>query len=284
VTQMGNGGTAGNGFRAGVEILRAGVLGAVSEVHVWTNRPIWPQAVPTPPETPPVPGHLDWYLWLGGAPDRPYHPIYHPFKWRGWYDFGTGALGDMACHIMNLPFMGLGLDAPIRVEAKTTERFDDCYPAGSTITYDFPARGDRGAVKLVWYDGTMSPPQGLLGDRELTAGGSLTIGERGSLYAGGDGGGGWELLPKEGEKLEPPEPWLPRSPGHHAEWLAACRGEGETLSPFSHAGPFTESVLLGNVALRLGRQIHWDAARMKAIGCPEADALIRRGYRPGFSI
>jgi len=284
VTQMGNNGTAAAGFRAGVEALRAGVLGTVSEVHVWTNRPVWPQAIPTPTETPPVPKHIDWYLWLGGAPDRPYHPSYLPFNWRGWYDFGCGALGDMACHTMNLPFQGLELDAPTRVVAESTELFDDSFPAGSRITYDFPARGDRAALKLIWHDGSMAPPEGVLGDRKPSGSGCLIVGERGSMYSPDDYGRKQELIPNEGEKLGYPEPWLPRSPGHHAEWLAACRGEGEAMSSFRHAGPFTETVLLGVVALRAGKPILWDPVRMKAKGCPEADPFIRRDYRPGFSI
>ncbi|MEW6074042.1 MAG: Gfo/Idh/MocA family oxidoreductase [Planctomycetota bacterium] len=284
VTQMGNNGTAADGFRAGVEVLQAGVLGAVSEVHVWTNRPIWPQAIPTPAETPPVPDSLHWYLWLGGAPDRPYHPAYHPFAWRGWYDFGTGALGDMACHTMNLPVLGLRLDAPTRVEAKSTPLFDDSYPAGCRITYDFPARGDRGPLTFTWYDGSMSPPPGILGDREVPGSGCLVVGERGSLFSPDDNGMAHELLAKPGEVLTPPPPSLPRSPGHHAEWLAACRGEGQTLSHFGHAGPFTETVLLGNLALRVGKPIVWDSAALRATSSPEADALIRRAYRRGFSI
>ena len=284
VTQMGNGGTAGDGFRAGVELLQSGGIGTVTRAHVWTNRPIWPQAIPTPTETPPIPESLKWYLWLGGAPDRPYHPAYHSFKWRGWYDFGTGALGDMACHTMNLAYLGLKLDAPTRVVAETTERFDDSYPAGCKITYTFPARGERGPLEMIWYDGTMSPPAGLLGEREVPNSGCFIEGERGALFSPGDNGGGYELLPMGGATIEQPAPFLPRSPGHHQEWIAACKGEGKTLSPFAHAGPFTETVLLGNLALRVGKPILWDTEAMHAKGCPEADPLIRRTYRPGFGI
>ncbi len=284
VTQMGNNGTAADGFRAGVEFLQSGALGHVSEVHVWTNRPIWAQAVPTPTDTPSVPQHIHWYLWLGCAPDRPYHKAYHPFSWRGWYDFGTGALGDMACHTMNLPYMGLNLDAPTRVVAESTELFPDSYPKGCRIAYDFPARGNRGALRFTWYDGSMAPPKGILGDREVTNSGCVVVGERGKLYSPNDNGSSFELLPNPGEELARPAASLPRSPGHHAEWLAACRGEGTTLSPFSHAGPFTETVLLGNLALRVGKPILWDSKRLAAEGCPEADALIRRAYRAGFSI
>ncbi len=284
VTQMGNGGTAGNGFRAAVELLQSGALGAVSRVHVWTNRPIWPQAIPTPTDNPPIPESLKWYLWLGGAPDRPYHPAYHAFRWRGWYDFGTGALGDMACHTMNLAYMGLELDAPTRVSAESTQVYDDSYPAGCKITYAFPARGKRGPLELIWYDGEMSPPAGLLGARKMPRSGSLIVGERASLFSGGDNGGGYEILPVDGAVIEQPAPFLPRSPGHHQEWVAACKGEGRTLSDFAHAGPFTETVLLGNLALRVGKPIEWDADAMRVKRCPEADPLIRRTYRQGFGI
>ena len=284
VTQMGNQGTAQDGFRTGVELLRARVLGAVREVHIWTNRPVWPQALPTPTEIQPVPKHIDWYLWLGCAPDRPFHQAYLPFKWRGWYDYGCGALGDMACHTVNLAYMGLELDAPTRVVAESTPLFDDCYPAGCRITFDFPARGEREALKLVWYDGTMRPPADLLEGREMPGSGCLILGERGSMFSPDDYGRVQEIRLADGAQVPTVAPTLPRSPGHHEEWLAAIRGDGKTLSNFSHAGPFTEAVLLGNLALRVGKPIDWDAKRMVARGCPEAEALIRRQYRPGFSI
>jgi len=283
-TQMGNQGTAQDGFRAGVQALRAGALGRVSEVHIWTNRPVWPQAIETPEDEPEVPEHLHWNEWLGCAPERPYHPAYLPFLWRGWYDFGTGALGDMACHTVNLAYMGLELDAPTRVEAQSTELFADSYPAGSRIVYSFPARGERAALKYTWYDGSMRPAGDLLGGAEIPGSGCLVVGERGTMFSPDDYGSQQEFRPEDGSELPLPEPAFAKSPGHHAEWLAACRGEGETMCHFGHAGPFTEAVLLGNLAVRLGKTIEWDSRAMKAKGLSEADALIRREYRGGFSI
>ncbi len=282
VTQMGNQGTSHSGFRAGVEALRAGILGDVTEVHVWTNRPVWPQALERPAETPEVPEGLHWDLWLGAASERPYHPAYLPFKWRGWYDFGSGALGDMACHTMNLPYMGLALDAPTRVTAETTGLFEETFPAGAKITYSFPARGDRLPVTLTWYEGQTRPADDILGGEEVPGSGCLIIGDRGTLFSPDDYGGRQVLKSSAGGELERPEPSLPRSPGHHAEWLAACRGEGETLSHFGHAGPFAETVLLGNLALRLDRPVDWEPTRMRARNCPQAHPLIHRDHREGF--
>lgn len=286
-TQMGNQGTSRDGFRDGVQALRAGVLGPVHEVHIWTNRPVWPQAIDRPQGDQPIPDHLHWDEWLGCAPDRPFHSGYHPFKWRGWYDFGTGALGDMACHTVNLAYMGLGLGNPEHIEAVSTGLFAETYPAGARITYSFPANSARRAVRMTWYDGKMRPDDQLLGGRKIPGSGALIVGERGSMFSPDDYGSKQELFDDKGKPmaieagaLEP----LPRSPGHHKEWLAACRGEGQALSHFGHAGPFTECMLLGNLAVRLQKPIQWDAKAMRATGCPEADALIRRDYREGFGI
>src|SRR5262245_42516490 len=161
-TQMGNGGTASNGFREGVEIIRSGALGPIHEVHVWSNRPIWPQGIDRPKNTTPVPGTLSWDLWLGTAPARDYNPAYAPFAWRGWWDFGTGALGDMACHTVNLPFMGLELGYPTSIEAETSGSNGDSYPKWSMIRFQFPARGALAAVKLTWYDGGKKPSAEIL--------------------------------------------------------------------------------------------------------------------------
>lgn len=286
-TQMGNQGTASSGFRAGVDNLRAGILGPVAEVHIWTNRPVWPQAIERPEGAQEIPAGLHWEEWLGCAPERPYHNSYHPFKWRGWYDFGTGALGDMACHTVNLAYMGLDLGAPETVEARSTKLFSDTYPAGSRIEYNFAAREGKPAVKLTWYDGKERPDAQLLGGRAIPRSGAMIIGERGIMTSDNDYGSKQtvrghnnEALTIEASAIKP----LPKSPGHHKEWLAACRGEGQTLSHFGHAGPFTECMLLGNLAVRLEKKIEWDAAGMKAKGCPEADALIRRKYENGHGI
>jgi len=287
VTQMGNQGTASGGLRTGVEALRADIVGEVTQVHLWTNRPIWPQAVERPAEAPPAPETLDWDLFLGCAEERPYHPAYHPFKWRGWLDFGTGALGDMACHTMNLVYLGLELGQPLRVEAETTPRFAESYPAGGKVTFHFPARGAKPPVALTWYEGSMRPPAGLLGpERELPGSGCLVVGSEGTLYSPDNYGTRLELTMNDGSEPPPmPAQSLPRSPGHHAEWLRAIRGEGpRPMSHFGHAGPFTEAVLVGDLALRLGRSIQWDAENLRAVDVPSAEPLVRRQYRAGFGI
>lgn len=285
-TQMGNQGTASGGLRTGVEALRADILGEVTRVHLWTNRPVWPQAVERPTDTPPVPEGLSWNHFLGCAPERPYNPAYHPFKWRGWLDFGTGALGDMACHTMNLVYLGLELGAPLWVEAETTPLFSDSYPAGGKVTFHYPARGSKPPVTLIWYEGAMRPPEGLLGEQKIPGSGCLVVGSEGTLFSPDDYGTRLEVKMYDGSEPPPmPEQSLPRSPGHHAEWIRACKGEGPLpMSNFGHSGPFTEAVLTGDLALRLARPIQWDAANMRAVGMPEADALIRREYRDGFGI
>ena len=286
VTQMGNQGTSSGGLRTGVEALRAGIIGEVGQVHLWTNRPVWPQAIERPTETPSVPKGLSWDLFLGCAEERSYHPAYHPFKWRGWLDFGTGALGDMACHTMNLVYLGLELGAPTKVEAETTKLFSDSYPAGGKVTFHFPARGGKPPVILTWYEGSMRPPAGLLGERKIPGSGCLAIGSEGTLFSPDDYGTRLDITMADGSAAPPmPEASLPRSPGHHQEWLRAIKGEGPTpMSHFGHAGPFTEAVLTGDLALRLSSPIQWDAKNMRAVGTPEADPLIRRSYREGFGL
>jgi predicted dehydrogenase len=284
-TQMGNQGTASEGFRRGVEIVQAGTLGAVREVHIWTNRPVWPQGLDRPAETPPVPPHLQWDLWLGPAPERPYHPAYLPFNWRGWCDFGTGALGDMGCHTANLPFMALQLGLPQTVEAESSGVNAETFPRWSIIRQEFPARGDLPPVRLTWYDGGQKPPAELLLGQAMSESGCLLIGDRGTLFSPGDYGGEFKLLPEDRfADYEGPEPTLPRSPGHHQEWIRACKGGPPAMSHFEYAAVLTEMLLLGNVALRLGQKITWDAAEMKAVNCPEADRYLRRTYRQGWEL
>ncbi len=288
-TQMGNGGNATAGARANVELIRAGVLGPVREVHAWSDRPgtVWPQGLDRPAETPPVPATLHWDLWLGVAPERPYHPAYHPARWRGWWDFGTGALGDMGCHICNVAFWALDLRDPTTVRAEVSDRHPETGPVSSRIIWEFPARGDRPAVRLFWYDGGRMPPPELVGGRSLPDNGSILVGDRGTLLIPSADGSRRVLLPEDRfAGLKPPEPTLPRSPGHHAEWIAACKdasADRGAMSRFERAAVMTEALLLGNVAIRAGREIAWDAQAMKVTNAPEADAFVRAAYRPGWS-
>ena len=288
-TQMGNQGTSDNNLRTAVEIIRAGALGEVREVHVWTNRPIWPQGMKQRPAAQDVPQGVHWDLWLGTAPTRPYNEAYMPFAWRGWWDFGTGALGDMACHTMNLPYMALQLGQPTTVVARRGQLSPESPPGrdeGCTITYDFPARGKLPAVRLYWYEGNDNlPPRSLFHGQRMVNSGCLIVGARGTLYSPSDYGGSYQLLPEATFKVyQPPKPTLPRSPGHHAEWIRACKGGPAAMSNFDYAGPFTEVVLLGNVAIRAGKRINWNSEQLRARNLPEADQFIRREYRKGWTL
>jgi predicted dehydrogenase len=291
-TQMGNQGTSRDGFRQGVETIQAGAIGKIMEVHVWTNRPVWPQGMARPTDTPTVPPTLDWDLFLGTAPARPYHPAYHPFKWRGWWDFGTGALGDMGCHTANLAFMGLKLTSPLSVEAENSEFSRDSFPTWSVIRMNFPARGDLPPVRWTWYDGADQKPawvidklNGLIEGEELANSGLVLIGNKGKLYSPDDYGEKWTLLPKNKfEGFTPPDPTLSRSPGHHAEWIRACKGGEPALSNFSYAGPLSETILLGNIAMYTGKKIRWDGKRCKVTNDSESNDLVRRMYREGWEL
>jgi predicted dehydrogenase len=293
-TQMGNNGHARPGLRQLVDWVKGGLIGPVREVHVWSDRPTdwWPQGVERPAPAA-VPEHLDWDLWLGPAPERPYGPGYHPFDWRGFIDFGTGALGDMGCHIIDAPCWALDLTGDCTVEAIHEGMTAESYPKWSVVTYQFPARGARPAVTMTWHDGGRRPPRpaGLPDDLWPTgrgAGGCLFVGERGQIL-GGHMGRPPTLLDADGTPVpaadvDAPAATLPESPGHYVEWVNACRGGPAALSHFDYAAPLTETVLLGNLAIRLGKRIEWDAKSMKATNAPEADALVRREYRKGWEV
>jgi len=290
-TQVGNAGHAGEGLRLTREWIQAGVIGPVREVHCWSDRPghFWKQNLERPTDTPPVPAELDWNLWLGAAPERPYHPVYCPRAWRGWFDFGTGAMGDMAVHNMDPAYYALDLDAPVAAEAQTSQPLmNESYPAWSILTYEYAPRGDRPAVKVIWYDGGKMPPRpaALEADRNLNDNGIYFVGDKGVILAGGWAGTP-RLIPESRMKgFQMPPRTIPRSIGHHAEWIQACK-EGKpqlATAGFAYSGPYTESLLVGNLALRLQKRIEWDSAAMKATNAPEADALIRKTYRPGFGI
>jgi predicted dehydrogenase len=286
-TQMGNQGTASSGLRKAAALVRAGALGTVKEVHVWTDRPIWPQGVSRPEPTA-VPPNVHWDLWLGSAPERPYsgvmqpnkHPPYHDFNWRGWWDFGTGALGDMACHNMNLAFMALDLRDPSSVEAETSGHNKESYPKWSVIRYTFPARGERPALTMTWYDGGKKPPEQLFLADKPGKNGSLIVGEKGTLYTG-DNGNRFSIVGSAAE----PKVDFPKSPGHFVEFVRAIKGGEPAMSNFpDYAGPLTETVLLGNLAVWAGTKVEWDAKNLKALHASELEPLIKPTYRKGYSL
>jgi predicted dehydrogenase len=290
VTQMGNNGHGGEGLRLTYEYIHDGAIGPIREVHVWSDRPKgwWPQGIDRPTDKPPVPKNLDWNLWLGPAPERPYSPAYVHFKWRGWFDFGTGALGDMAVHNADPAFFCLDLGAPDFVEAETSEVKKETYPEWQIITYHFPARGKMPPVTMKWYDGGKLPPRPEeLGEgKELDKNGILFVGEKGKMLCPGWSGPP-TLLPESRMKEYPvPAKTLPRSIGHRQEWIQACKDNNPkgALASFEYSGPFTEALLVGNLAVRLGKKIEWDSKNMKAKNAPEADALINKKYRKGWEI
>jgi predicted dehydrogenase len=288
-TQMGNQGHAGPGVRTACEIVWSGAIGDVRTVYIWTNRPTWPQDIPRPADKPPVPETLDWDLWLGPAPYRPYNPAYMPHRWRGWWDFGCGALGDMGCHIMDPPFWVLNLGAPTSVEpVKIVGGNEETGPKASIIRYEFPQRGKMCPVTVYWYDGGILPPRpdGVPENEQLGEGnnGSLFIGDKGILTTGCYGNG-TRLLPESRmQTYELPPKTIPRARGHYREWILACKGGEPAGSNFEYAGPLTEMVSLGNVALRAKEKIYWDAKNMRVTNVPDANKYVRREYRSGWSL
>lgn len=288
-TQMGNQGTADNSMRKNAYIVRSGALGALKAVHVWTNRPIWPQGGDRPAEKP-VPENLKWDLWLGPAPERPFGDGYHPFAWRGWWDFGTGALGDMACHTFNLPYMACDLKFPTSVVAQSSGHNKDSYPKWSRITFEFPATKLRPAIPVYWYDGGQLPPidlfqggkfEDLVADGKLSDSGSLIIGEKDKLYTPGDYGGGGRFIHTDPQPVD-----FPESPGHWEEFIRAIKGGPQATSNFpDYSGPLTETILLGNLAVWAdGKKIEWDAKGLKVKNAPEVMNIVRNRYRGKYTL
>lgn len=268
------------------EWIWAGAIGNVREVHIWSDRPIWPQGIDRPHDTPAVPDTLDWDKWLGPAPVRPYHPIYVPFKWRGWYDFGTGALGDMGCHSLVHVVKALKLGYPSSIHASSTRIFQETFPLGSTVHYQFPARGELPPVKLTWYDGGLKPerPEGLEDNRAFGSDGLILVGDKGTLLCGFTGGGP-RLIPETRMKdFTRPQKTLPRSIGHYKEWVEACKGGKPAGCNFGIGTFVTEIVLLGNIALRTGKHLLWDGAGIKFTNEPEANNLLHYEYRNGWAL
>ncbi len=278
-TQMGNQGTALAKMRKAAAEIQAGQLGDVKEVHVWTNRPVWPTGGDRPsPER--VPGYLHWELFLGPAPYRPYARGYHPFAWRGWWDFGTGALGDMGCHTMNLPYRALNLRDPISVEAETPGHNGDSYPPWSIVTYEFPATDARPAVTMKWYEGGKKPSPEVFGDIVPSNSGALFVGSQGKRYVPGDYADGEHQLLGDVVSVDVD---YRKSPGHFQEWIDAIRGGEPAESNFpDYSGPLTETVLLGNLAIWSGHKVQWDAENLKPTNDPDLDTIVRREYRHGY--
>jgi len=298
-TQMGNQGHSGEGARLVCEWIADGAIGQVREVHAWTDRPVWPQGIDRPKETPPVPETLDWDLWLGPAPFRPYHPAYLPFNWRAWLDFGTGALGDMACHVLDPAFWALKLENPISVEASHSydvremwKRVDnkETYPRASIVHYRFPARGNMPAMRLTWYDGGLLPPR----PDELEPGRPLEQSRSNGLIIGDKGivrysqyGDSPRIIPESKMKAyKLPPKTIPRIEGSHEEnWVKACKGGKPACSNFDYSGPFTEMVLLGSIALRYpGERLQWDGKNVKFTNNREANKYVKPTYREGWSL
>jgi len=306
-TQMGNQGSAADGLRRAVEVIQAGVIGHPKELHVWSNRPIWPQGMARPEGSNPVPDHLDWNLWLGPAAMRPYlEGVYHDFKWRGWNDFGTGALGDMACHTVNMPFRALKLGYPSVVECEMASRiYGETYPLTSRIRFEFPERDGLPPLKFWWYDGSpkaefkpMRPYPNLVKDvvnisGKMPESGCLIVGEKGSIFSPDDYGSKF-LIQMEGEKTFTPGEeheaakavpvTIARSPGHNQEWFDMMKGGAPAYSNFDISAYLTEIILLGCIALRVGEgvRMEWDGPGMKSPNCPEAAKFVKRENREGW--
>jgi predicted dehydrogenase len=303
-TQMGNQGTAANGLRRAAELIQKGELGQVKEVHVWTNRPIWPQApkVMARLEKADIPATVHWDEFLAGSPDRAFGKGYHPFNWRGWWDFGTGAIGDMACHTANMVFMGLKIAHPTKVSAEAGDVNPETCPSWAHVTMEFAKRGDMVPVTLHWYEGKrdgkkMLPSDELVaralkvsGQSKLVDSGSLLVGEKGIAYSPDDYGANvfFETGPKTGNNTKPEG--MPSNnkgdQGQKDEWVQAIKDNkpATALSNFDYAAPLTEAFLLANVAIRTGKPFGWDGANFKVSGNDQAMKYIKQEYRKGWEV
>ncbi len=301
-TQMGNQGHSSEEVRLICEWIQAGAIGDVREVHCWTNRPVWPQGISRPKETPAVPEGLDWDLWIGPSPMRPYNPIYLPFNWRAWMDFGAGALGDMACHVMDAAFWSLKLKYPVSVEAshgyevrEMWKRVDnkETYPQSEVVHYQFPARENMPPVKVHWYDGGIMPelPEDLEQGRKIPESGTIFVGDKGKLmcdcYSERP-----TIFPEEKMKAflpnRPPKT-LTRvkggSDGHEQDWIRACKDGKPASSNFDYSGPFTETVVMGNLAvLNPGKKLLWDGEKMQVTNDKKANAYVKPNFREGWTL
>jgi len=287
-TQMGNQGQASEGTRLMCEWIWDGAIGPIREVLAWTNRPAgaWPQGVERPKDSEPIPDGLNWDMWLGLAPYRPYHSIYMPFRWRGWCDFGTGSLGDMGCHVLDPVFRALKLGHPTSVHAECTPFNHDSYPSASTVYYEFPARADMPPLKLTWYDGGRLPerPEELEAGRRMPESGTIFVGDKGKIISD-EYSGAPRIIPESKMKAyKVPPKTLPRSIGHHSEWVEAIKGGKPAGSNFEFASLLTQVVLLGNVALKAGKKLAWDGENMKVTNDSDANKYLHRTYRKGWTL
>jgi hypothetical protein len=306
-TQMGNQGSAEGGLRRAVEVIQAGVIGKPLELHVWSNRPVWPQALNRPQGQDPVPENLDWDLWLGPASFRPYKKgTYHSFNWRGWYDFGTGALGDMACHTVNMPFRALKLGFPSAIECEMASRiYPETFPKTTRIRFDFPERDGLPPLKFWWYDGNpgdalkpLRPETDLTKEivhmmGRLPGSGAVIVGEKGKLFSPDDYGSRFFVLMKGEEDYKAGDQHeackavpqsIPRSPGHMQEWFRMMKDGTQAYSNFDIAGDLTEIILLGCIALRVGEghRMEWDGPKMRSTNISDAAQFVSRNNRPGW--
>ncbi len=301
VTQMGNQGSAGNGLRRSAELLQAGILGKVTEVHVWTNRPVWPQGIGRPDGSDPIPAELDWDSFIGTAPERPFKAgVYHTFKWRGFFDFGTGAFGDMACHTMNLPFRGLRLGA---VEAAECLQIDgknnETYPNKSVVKMTYAARHGMPAVNLFWYDGKLKPSADIMPQVVATLGqvpntGCLIIGDKGMLVSTNDYGQESYVALKDEAKMKSlskheafteeiiPAKYRPNKNGHYLEFVNACKGDDICFSDVDHSVPMLEGMLVGCIAQRVPGKVMWDSRKQTFGNNVAANALVKPYIRKGW--
>lgn len=282
-TQVAIGNSASEATRTLEEWITAGAIGPVRRIENWSTRPFWPQGIERPADSEPVPEGLDWNLWLGPAPERPFHHIYLPFVWRGWYDFGAGSLGDMGQYSFDTLFRVLKLGAPATVEASSTKLFKETFPAASIVRYEFPARGSMPAVTVNWYDGGLRPKSPPELDAGLKPGedheGLLFIGDHGTILCGFNGQRPRLIPEAKMSAFQAPPKTLPRSPGHYREWIEACKGGPAPAASFAFESAVAEAVLLGNIAVRTGERLRWDATGMKIANSAAAQELVMPAYR-----
>ena len=296
-TQMGNQGHANEGNRRIVETIRQGALGAITSAHIWTNRPIWRQGHDTPPGSEPTPAEFDWDSWLGPAPERPFRHepsdrwggFYHPFNWRGFWDFGCGAFGDMACHTVDGFYWAMLPGYPVSAELieGTPIGFGDKYDTKGVVKLHFASHGDRPAFDLFWYEGGLKPEKPEeLGDRNMPGSGCLIYGDKAKMFVQGDYGNKSEILDKEvAEAFGEPKKELPRSEGHHEEFHNACKGDkpyDHPKSNFGYSARLTESILLGSVAQKVGGKLEYDATNLRITNNDDANRYVHKAYRPGW--